>query len=516
MYAIILAPNRDSGVGRRRPPNGFERTIRRQPRRTDTRVCQGSSEVAVLSRLKLVVAFLILVTGAFEFSGSVRAAENYKDVEDRDAFVAETVAKINPDDFIGTYLVLVNANNRYSADDVEMMAQIRRLYLKSESTWPNARQSIPFARPGGIPADRAFRALVLGMDGDDLDAHWRRLKRTSGTGQPETIVDVRDLMVAIARNPGAFGVIAKWETEKLPAKVRILFKFSTRELAGGATISIERLFWESIVDTSDALNFQTYLSKFPAGEFAALARARLTATEEARPGEAAMVETAAVAPPEEAVRITEKDILEDDQLREAIRDYYNRNQIGFRGYREFSHFFSIEIINISGNRIELDIRYRVRSEFRGRSARAIVTVEKIGSSYGVLSFETAGTMYVASVGDAFDTDALENDEALKRAVTDYFNKRRIHASDFVRMAGMGSSEVEIVDPNEAKRVVEIFELLVDSFLGRFTRVDRASRLSLAGRGVVLHPSFSPLVSPENRLPFQCAPVIALATALRDR
>src|SRR5690606_15615656 len=84
--------------------------------------------------------------------------------------------------------------------------------------------------------------------------------------------------------------------------------------------------------------------------------------------------------------------------------------------------------------------------------------------------------------------------------------------------------------------VEAVELLVQSFLGALARVDRAAdgpgaRLGARGtaqRGVRGGPARNGgtlgggsahavpfLVSPKNRNPFQCDPVIAVATAERD-
>ena len=183
----------------------------------------------------------------------------------------------------GVYLVLINANNRFSASDAEMMAHIRRLYLGPQGTWPDAGAAVPFGRPSNSPAGEALRRLVLGMSEDELEAHWHRLKQATGAAPPRVFANRRELVRAIARTGGAFGVIEDGEAPLLPAGVRVLFRFSLRELPGGGTVSIERLFWQSIEDAADTAGVVAYLGAFPGGAFAEPARRRLDALTGAPP-----------------------------------------------------------------------------------------------------------------------------------------------------------------------------------------------------------------------------------------
>jgi len=216
-------------------------------------------------------------------------------VEEPGAFFAEMLARFDLAEFVGTYVVLVNANNRYNAADGDMVAQVRRLYLRDEAAWPDSFEIDPFRRLGGSDVQKAFRALVLGMTPEELGAHWRRLNAASGEAPPKVFVQSRDLVRAVARHEGGLGVVAAWEVKKLPAKVRVLFEFSARERPDGATVSVERLFWEAIKKDTDPARFETYLSKFSDGVFADLARARLGEIAVTAPAEA--IETALLAPP---------------------------------------------------------------------------------------------------------------------------------------------------------------------------------------------------------------------------
>ena len=177
----------------------------------------------------------------------------------------------------GVYLLLVNGNNRYTAGDATMMAQIRRLYLGQQGTWPDARAALPLGRPADSAAQGALRRLILGMSRDALEAHWLRRNAATGAPPPRVVAEMRELVRAIARGDGAFGVVAADEATRLPAGVRVLFRFSLHVVAGGGTISPERLFWQSIETSTDPAGFQAYLGAFPGGAYADLARARLDA-----------------------------------------------------------------------------------------------------------------------------------------------------------------------------------------------------------------------------------------------
>ena len=131
-----------------------------------------------------------------------------------------------------SYLVLVNANNRYLANAQDMRERVRKLYLKAERAWPDEVVSKPFGRPAGTPAQDAFVALILGMTPKEVAVHWRRLRGEERLIPPPAIDGVRALLQQIARDEGAFGVVAADESERLPAKVRVLFRFASAEGLG--------------------------------------------------------------------------------------------------------------------------------------------------------------------------------------------------------------------------------------------------------------------------------------------
>jgi hypothetical protein len=136
--------------------------------------------------------------------------------------VAERVAAV-PGTAV-TYLVVVNANNPYSGREAAMRTAIKSLFLRDQIYWPDAGLSVPLVRPRDNAAFAAFVKDVLGMTLDELASHWRRLERDTGTTPPAQIGSARELLGRVARNQGAFSVIAEGEARKLPAKVRVLFK----------------------------------------------------------------------------------------------------------------------------------------------------------------------------------------------------------------------------------------------------------------------------------------------------
>ncbi len=124
-----------------------------------------------------------------------------------------------------TYLVLVNAGNRLKGTVASLKEQVRQLYFGERREWPDARRGHPIDRPAESGAYRAFAEAVLGMSPDELASFWRRAETTDGGRRPPAIGPVKQLLRRIAREQGAFGVIAEHEVERLPARVRVLFRF---------------------------------------------------------------------------------------------------------------------------------------------------------------------------------------------------------------------------------------------------------------------------------------------------
>ncbi len=125
-----------------------------------------------------------------------------------------------------TYAVVVNAENGFSGDDGALRTQIKRLYLKEQSTWPGGQDAVPFGREDGSPAQLAFMKSVLGMIDSEFAGHWLKLKQIRGETPPRGIGSARILSRQIGKKPGAFGVVLASEAATIEGG-KILFEFST-------------------------------------------------------------------------------------------------------------------------------------------------------------------------------------------------------------------------------------------------------------------------------------------------
>jgi len=122
-----------------------------------------------------------------------------------------------------TYMVVINANNRVSGSDAELREVVSQLYLKQETRWPDDLPALPIARPNDNPATAAFAEAILGTKLEDLEHYWAE----TGDSPPDAIGPVRQLLRQVSRTKGAFSVVAAADAKRLPAKVRVLFEFTT-------------------------------------------------------------------------------------------------------------------------------------------------------------------------------------------------------------------------------------------------------------------------------------------------
>lgn len=125
----------------------------------------------------------------------------------------------------GNYAVIVNAANSYAADGDAAKAQIKRLYLKVQRSWPGGQSAVPFGRDAGSAEQAAFEKDVLGMSNSAVDGHWLKLKQTSGETPPRGVGSARILIRQVGKEPGAFGVVTAAEKGQLGGDVKVLFEF---------------------------------------------------------------------------------------------------------------------------------------------------------------------------------------------------------------------------------------------------------------------------------------------------
>ncbi len=124
-----------------------------------------------------------------------------------------------------TYAVVVNAENGFDGDDAKKKTQVKRLYLKEQSSWPGGADAVPFGREDGSAEQNAFQSVVLGMSDSDVEGHWLRLKQVRGETPPRGVGSMRILARQIGKQPGAFGVVIASEAAGIE-KSKVLFEFS--------------------------------------------------------------------------------------------------------------------------------------------------------------------------------------------------------------------------------------------------------------------------------------------------
>lgn len=124
-----------------------------------------------------------------------------------------------------TYAVIVNGENQFSGDEETKRTEIKRLYLKEQTSWPGGIEAIPFGREAGSSEQVAFDKAVLEMSSSEIEGHWLKLKQIRGETPPRGIGSARILARQIGKNAGGFGVVLASEAGGIDG-AKVLFEFS--------------------------------------------------------------------------------------------------------------------------------------------------------------------------------------------------------------------------------------------------------------------------------------------------
>lgn len=124
-----------------------------------------------------------------------------------------------------TYAIVVNVENAFMGNHDAMRQQVKRLYLKEQSSWPGGIDAVPFGRADDTPEQQAFSHAVLQMSAREIEDHWLHLKQVRGETPPRGIGSRRILARQIAKMPGAFGVVLASEVANIK-NGKMLFEFS--------------------------------------------------------------------------------------------------------------------------------------------------------------------------------------------------------------------------------------------------------------------------------------------------
>jgi len=122
------------------------------------------------------------------------------------------------------FAVVAHQDNAGFESVADAKATVKKLYLKELTQWPGGVEARPYARERQSQEQAAFVKDVLGMTDAELARHWLRLKNASGTTPPKDVDSERLLLKFVARNQGAFGVVAL-DAARSAEGVKVLFEF---------------------------------------------------------------------------------------------------------------------------------------------------------------------------------------------------------------------------------------------------------------------------------------------------
>jgi hypothetical protein len=124
-----------------------------------------------------------------------------------------------------TYVVVVNADNKANISGNEAIQQVRRVFLKESKDWPGGTEAVPFTGKKGSAPFTALLSGVLSLSETEYEAHWAKLKQTTGDTPPRAVGSVNILLKLIGRSAGAVGVVPKSKAASLPDGLKVLLEF---------------------------------------------------------------------------------------------------------------------------------------------------------------------------------------------------------------------------------------------------------------------------------------------------
>ena len=127
--------------------------------------------------------------------------------------------------YADSYAVVINAGNNFSGDKTTAMNTLKRLYLKTQSSWPGGEKVKLFARKDDSPIQKKFIKSILDMSDAELAAHWIGVKQKTGETPPRAVRSGRIVVKLVEKNVGGVSFIEEKDIKKLTSKAKVLFKF---------------------------------------------------------------------------------------------------------------------------------------------------------------------------------------------------------------------------------------------------------------------------------------------------
>lgn len=140
--------------------------------------------------------------------------------------------------------------------------------------------------------------------------------------------------------------------------------------------STELVFWQSIQNSPNPKDFESYLQRYPEGAFVDLARNRLSSN--TRSTGQGTIDLPWL------TGLKTAELIQNTSLRDTIQIYAERK------YRfRIRRFKSIEVQHDEADSLEIELQYVwVRDETAVKAGRGTATIQKVGPTYRLVDFES--------------------------------------------------------------------------------------------------------------------------------
>ncbi len=151
---------------------------------------------------------------------------NFKIVYTLTLLAGLILTTITPEAISAEFAVVVNAKNGTSGSQEEIRREVKRTFMKQQSSWTGNIDAFPLDRDPSNAAHQAFLKNVLQMSEQELDAHWLSMKQQQGQTPPRVVGSTRILLRLIGKKEGGMGVVNVDELAGAPASVKALLQFT--------------------------------------------------------------------------------------------------------------------------------------------------------------------------------------------------------------------------------------------------------------------------------------------------
>ena len=127
-------------------------------------------------------------------------------------------------------IIVHPSNTARFAKDEEARQFVRKLFLRTASSWHGDLEAKPYFPDEKDPAYRALVDRVLGMSAAELARHWITMKNTRGIAPPKVVAGAARMRKYVSHFEGGVGIVPFEEgLGSGKDKVRVLFTVEVGE-----------------------------------------------------------------------------------------------------------------------------------------------------------------------------------------------------------------------------------------------------------------------------------------------